>query len=102
MTWHPNDATRWRPLCVGCASAILMSPAVRVEFRSSDTRVNPDSLHLGLLEEARAAVDDGARVIIDNETDCGVYADTLYRGSAVCARHLPLAIMDYRHNVKRW
>ena len=102
MTWRPNDATRWRPLCVGCASAILMSAAVRVEFRSSDTRVNPHSLGFDLLEEARAAVDDGACVDIDNERDCGVYADTLYRGSAVCVRHLPLAIMDYHQNVKRW
>lgn len=75
------------PLCVECAG-MLLDPASCVLLAGQHYPCGDRAI----LARAINATEGGAyRVQIDNMTECGIYADTLYNGTALCLTHAVIA-----------
>lgn len=94
--------TAGRRLCVHCLYA-LMVPATLVDaVRTSEAQDDPPGLRmitpgLPMVDAVRRARDDGYRIDINNQTDVGVYADTIFHGDSVCTAHFWISVEQARN-----
>lgn len=72
-------------ICAICLSALTIPTTFAETAERGRLDANPGPY---LIAAAREAVDNGERLIIDNNNMAAFYAATTVRGTAVCAGHM--------------
>lgn len=93
--------TSSRHLCVHCVYQLSI-PATKVDaVRTAEAEDEPPDFRLTapgarLIAAVRRARDDGYMIVINNQTDTGIYADMIFHGDSVCAAHLWVSVDQAR------